>query len=123
MNIVCNLYSILKMGYVKNFDSVIVWNKNIVRKILYIIWLLGYIRGFSILQNNRILVLLKNESTFRLIQSVSKPGRRIYWGVAYLKHLARYSDRYFIITTSRGILTQEGCLLLHIGGEPLCLLY
>ena len=86
----------------------------------------GYIRGYSEVQQGTAQATLEIELKYhegspaiRKIDRVSKPGRRVYVGIKNL-------DRVFnglgisILSTPRGVLSDNEARAQHVGGEVLC---
>jgi small subunit ribosomal protein S8 len=87
------------------------------------------IQGFKVQENgvkkNFIIYLKYDEDGEPLIEDlkrVSKPGRRIYAGYKDLKPL-RGGFAFRIISTSRGIMTDEEARKRKLGGEIICEVY
>jgi len=74
----------------------------------------------------KIIILLKytenNEPLIEDLVRVSKPGRRVYAGYRDLKPL-RQGWAFRIISTSRGIMTDEEARRRKLGGEIICEVY
>merc|ERR1711879_908251 len=72
---------------------------------------LGYIRGFIIKDKKNVIILLKyinNKPVIRNIAVISTPGRRTYIKHKKLeKFLAKKDSGFLLLSTSRGILTDE----------------
>ncbi|PCI30537.1 MAG: 30S ribosomal protein S8 [SAR324 cluster bacterium] len=64
----------------------------------------------------------KRESIIRKIARVSKPGLRIFKGFKELKPLLNGQGMY-IISTSKGLLSDSQCREQRIGGEVICAVY
>lgn len=86
----------------------------------------GYIEGFEIVEKpvqNDIRVGLKygpaGERVITHIERVSKPGRRIYKGVAELRPILRGLG-IAVISTSKGVLSDREAREARVGGEVLC---
>lgn len=97
-------------------------------EILNILYKEGYIRGFNIVtsDNNNILsvkVLLKydfsEQPMIKQIKRISKPGRRFYIPI---KSLWKVNNGIgiLILSTSKGLMTDEEARILNVGGEVLC---
>ena len=87
MDILSNLISIIKNGYLAHKNSVIVGNSKLCVSVLQMLYKLGYISNFSIINKKEIIVLLKyhnNVPCIRGIARVSSPGARRY--VKYKKY-------------------------------------
>jgi small subunit ribosomal protein S8 len=86
----------------------------------------GYIRGFSESQQGGAQAVLAIELKYhegapaiRKIERISKPGRRVYAGI---KDLARVFNGLgiSILSTPRGVLSDNEARAQHVGGEVLC---
>jgi len=87
------------------------------------------IKGFKIQENgvkkNFIIYLKYDEDGEPLIEDlkrISKPGRRVYAGYKDLKPL-RGGFAFRIISTSRGLMTDEEARKRKLGGEIICEVY
>jgi small subunit ribosomal protein S8 len=117
----------IKNGYKLNFDSVFILKSKKIIKVLDILYLEGYIRGYSFdpLDIYKIKVLLKysgfGEGSFRKIKVISVSSKRVYVSVDTLFNLnLKKSLGCFILSTSKGILSLNDALKYNIGGELLC---
>lgn len=86
----------------------------------------GYIRTFKLLEEGaqgvlRIYLKYSNdgEPVIHGIQRVSKPGLRIYRGVEELPKV-RNGLGVAVVSTSRGVVTDDQARRLGVGGEILC---
>ncbi len=86
----------------------------------------GYIRTFKMLEEGPqglIRVYLKyaedGEPVIHGLQRVSKPGRRVYRGADKLPKV-RNGLGVAVVSTNRGVLTDEQARSLRVGGEILC---
>ncbi len=86
----------------------------------------GYIRTFKVLEEGaqgvlRIYLKYSNdgEPVIHGIQRVSKPGLRIYRGVEELPKV-RNGLGVAVVSTSRGVVTDDQARRLGVGGEILC---
>jgi small subunit ribosomal protein S8 len=85
----------------------------------------GYIRGFAALQGEGPAMLqielkyYEGDAVIRRIDRVSKPGRRVY---AKIKDLARYYNGLgiSILSTPRGVMSDNEARAANVGGEVLC---
>lgn len=86
----------------------------------------GYIEGFSVIEDTRQGILRidlkygpRGEDVIRDIQRLSKPGCRLYSGVA---DLPRVMDGLgiAIVSTNKGVLSDRRCREQSLGGELLC---
>jgi len=86
----------------------------------------GFIRTFKMLEEGPqglIRIYLKyaedGEPAIHGVERVSKPGRRVYRGVDDLPKV-RAGLGVAVISTNRGVLTDEQARSLRVGGEVLC---
>jgi len=86
----------------------------------------GYIRTFKMLEEGPqglIRIYLKyaedGEAVIHGLRRVSKPGRRVYRGADELPKV-RSGLGVAVISTNRGVLTDEQARGLRVGGEVLC---
>lgn len=92
--------------------------------ILRIIHLLvqeGYLYGYHILEDQYVLVLLKyvnQKPSITKIQQLSKPGRRVFINNQWL-YKNKTTDLY-LISTNKGLMTQNKACQLNLGGELIC---
>lgn len=86
----------------------------------------GFIRGFSepaVTQGPAMLQIelkyYEGDAVIRKIERVSKPGRRVY---AKIKDLARYYNGLgiSILSTPRGVMSDNEARASNVGGEVLC---
>jgi small subunit ribosomal protein S8 len=123
MSLLSNMISIIKVGYNSKHLNVTVQNSKLCINVLSTLYKLGYIRGYVIKDKKSIVVLLKyinNKSVIRNIHVISTPGRRKYIDYKTLQSELRKKDHgFFILSTSKGILTDEESSMFCIGGEVL----
>lgn len=85
----------------------------------------GFIKKFVVVEDGKqgvIKILLRyteGESAIQGIQRVSRPGLRNYTSADKLPRV-RNGLGYAIISTSKGLLTDQDCRKQNIGGEVLC---
>lgn len=85
----------------------------------------GYIRGFTEVQKGAHTTLeieLKyheGEGAIRKIERVSTPGRRVYAGIGDLAKVFNGLG-VWILSTPRGVLSDNEARTEHVGGEVLC---
>ena len=86
----------------------------------------GYIRGFTEVQPGTTKALLEIELKYhegapaiRKIERVSKPGRRVYSGIEDLGRVFNGLGTS-IISTPRGVLSDNEARAQNVGGEVLC---
>ena len=82
----------------------------------------GVINGLAI-EHDYITVFLKYyklKPVFREIKIISRPGKRVFWTLGFLslKYNVTNFSGFYIISTSKGLLTSNDCLLgLNVSGE------
>ncbi len=86
----------------------------------------GYIKGYKILTNNFLNYIevdlkysLNGKPAICEIHRVSKPGKRIYSSIDKLKGYYNNMGIY-IVSTSKGILSDREAHIQKIGGEVIC---
>jgi small subunit ribosomal protein S8 len=89
----------------------------------------GYIRGFSEVQHGGAQAVLEielkyheGEPAIRKIDRVSTPGRRVYAGIADLGRVFNGLG-VSILSTPRGVLSDNEARAQHVGGEVLCRIF
>lgn len=108
-------------------ESVLVIKSKKIIKILDILLLEGFIRGYSLdtEDKSKLKILLKYSSSgkpsIRDIKSISKSGRRTYSSVNSLWSIqSNFIGKYIILSTSKGIMSLNMALQKNLGGELLC---
>lgn len=114
-----NLISNLKNAQNVKKAFILSENTKICKNLLEVLWDEGYILGYKSLPiKNKLKIYLKYKKgvpVIRSIESISKPGLRVYYSLKEVKRV-----RFFIIlTTNLGLLTKCQCKKLNVGGEPL----
>lgn len=123
--LVSNMISIIKVGILGRRLEVITRTSNYCSHILNVLYRLGFIRGFVVVDKQKTVVLLKyitvNHSVIRNIKVISKPSRRVYWTRKHVETSInhRSSSGYILISTSSGVLTNYECQIANIGGEAI----
>ncbi|MDE1901988.1 MAG: 30S ribosomal protein S8 [Alphaproteobacteria bacterium] len=86
----------------------------------------GYIRGYTETQQGNGQAMLdielkyhEGEPAIRKIERVSKPGRRVYTGIGDLSRVFNGLG-ISILSTPRGVLSDNEARAQHVGGEVLC---
>lgn len=108
-------------------ESVLVIKSKKIIKILDILLLEGFIRGYSLStgDKNKLKISLKysssGEPSIRDIKSISKSGRRTYSSVNSLWSIqSNFIGKCIILSTSKGIMSLNMALQKNLGGELLC---
>ena len=118
-----DLITRIRNGQLANRLEIFVLKTKISILFLDILMKEGFIRGyrFSTDQSHHIVVLLKyyqNQPTIRKIKRISTPSTRIY---ANLNTLWKLQNGFgsLILSTTKGLMTDETARRLQIGGEVL----
>lgn len=90
---------------------------------------LGYIDSYEIVKDNKnsksINIILKyndGQPALKDVKLISKPGRKIYIGYKKMKKVLG-GIGHGIVSTPKGIITQEEAKKLKVGGELICYLW
>ena len=104
----------------KHLKTIIIKPSNVVFSLLKIFEDIGIIRGYFILEDYNIEVLLKygnSRCEFTDLKVVSKPSKRIYVDMLRLNKFKEiYASNILIISTNEGIMLDIDCLKRNIGG-------
>jgi small subunit ribosomal protein S8 len=123
MNLLSDLIMRIKVANTAKILKVNVLNSKLCLNILKVMYKIGYIRGFVVVDNKTITVLLKyinNKPVIRNIYVISTPGRRVYLKSNELKKQVNRKDSgFYVISTSKGLITDEESVLFNVGGEAL----
>jgi len=120
--IIGDLVSRLNIASYKRLVSIKVLRTQFSLALLDVLWKQGVINGFTI-RNDSVLVFLKYRRfmpVLKKIKIVSRPGKRVFWSLSKLSLNYRVSSfaGFFIISTSKGLITSSDCLLgLNVSGE------
>lgn len=85
----------------------------------------GYIRAYKILKDRKQGILrvnlkyVDNECIISGLKKISKPGRRVYIGSGEIPKVLGGMG-IAILTTSKGLMTDNACRRENTGGEILC---
>lgn len=89
----------------------------------------GYIRGFNLVEHNDgkkdfdiELKYYEGQPVIKKIGRVSKPGRRVYSSIDDLERVSNGLG-VAILSTSRGVLSDNEARQAHVGGEILCTVF
>jgi len=125
-NILNDSYARIKNGCRLGFDSVLLLRSKKIIKVLDVLYLEGFIRGYTYTpNNNKVNVLLKysngGKCSLQGIKGISRSGKRVYVSVDTLWSInSNVNMGCFIVSTSRGVMTLRTALKYNIGGELLC---
>lgn len=119
----------IRNASMRKLETTKLLHSNVVEATLAILAAKGYIESYNVVEENNkkfINVVLKYDergnSVINEIKRVSKPGRRVYQGKDDIK---RFKNGYgtIIVSTSKGILSNEDAHKAGVGGEILCTIW
>ena len=124
-DIIADALTRIRNASMRKLDSTTLVYAKVVEAIMQIFQEKGYIESFHVVENGSkksIQVNLKyenNKSVINEIKRVSKPGRRVYKPSSEIK---QFKNGYgtIIITTSKGVLSNDEAHRQGVGGEVLC---
>ena len=99
------------------------------KRVLEVMQREGYIRGYSEVQKGKTQAVLQielkyhdGEGAIRKIDRVSKPGRRVYAGIKDFRRVFNGLG-ISILSTPRGVLSDNEARAQNVGGEVLCRIF
>ncbi len=116
----------IRNAAMRRLDTTQLLHSNVVEATLKILADKGYIESYNVTSEGNkkfINVVLKydenGKSVINELKRVSKPGRRVYQGKDEIK---RFKNGYgtIIVSTSKGVLSNDAAHKLGVGGEVLC---
>jgi len=116
----------LKIGIISKYLYINSYYSLKTLKLLYYIYKLGYIRGYSLLSHKKVKIYLKyigSKSILRNVYLVSKPSRKFYMPFRSLKGASINNfvnvNGFLIVSTNKGLSTDVEAMLLKKGGCPI----
>lgn len=119
----------IRNAALRRLDTTKLLHSRVVESIVDIFKAKGYIEDYSVVEEDKkkfINIVLKYDekgrSVINEIKRVSKPGRRVYRGKDEIK---RFKNGYgtIVVSTSKGVLSNEVAYKEGIGGEVLCTIW
>lgn len=116
----------IRNAAMRRLETTKLLHSNVVEATLSILAAKGYIESYNVVEEDKkkfINVVLKYDehgrSVINELKRVSSPGRRVYKGKDEIK---RFKNGYgtIIVSTSKGILSNEDAHKAGVGGEILC---
>lgn len=116
----------IRNASMRKLETAKLLHSNVVEATLAILSAKGYIESYNVVEEDKkkfINVVLKYDergnSVINELKRVSKPGRRVYKGKDEIK---RFKNGYgtIIVSTSKGVLSNEDAHKAGVGGEILC---
>lgn len=119
----------IRNAAMRRLETTKLLHSNVVEATLSILAAKGYIESYNVVEEDKkkfINVVLKYDehgrSVINELKRVSSPGRRIYKGKDEIK---RFKNGYgtIIVSTSKGVLSNEDAHKAGVGGEILCFVW
>ena len=116
----------IRNAAMRRLETTKLLHSNVVEATLSILAAKGYIESYNVVEEDKkkfINVVLKYDehgrSVINELKRVSSPGRRVYKGKGEIK---RFKNGYgtIIVSTSKGVLSNEDAHKAGVGGEILC---
>ena len=125
-DIIADSLTRIRNASMRRLEHTTLYYAKIVVSILDVFMAKGFIESYKIIGNEgkqSIKVILRYDedgrSVISEIKRISKPGRRIYKGRDELK---RFKNGYglIVVSTSKGVVSNEDAYKSNVGGEALC---
>jgi len=116
----------IRNAAMRRLETTKLLHSNVVEATLSILAAKGYIESYNVVEEDKkkfINVVLKYDehgrSVINELKRVSSPGRRVYKGKDEIK---RFKNGYgtIIVSTNKGVLSNEDAHKAGVGGEILC---
>ena len=116
----------IRNAAMRRLETTKLLHSNVVEATLSILAAKGYIESYNVVEEDKKkfinVVLTYDEhgrSVINVLKRVSSPGRRVYKGTDEIK---RFKNGYgtIIVSTSKGVLSNEDAHKAGVGGEILC---
>ena len=116
----------IRNAAMRRLETTQLLHSNVVEATLKILAQKGYIESYNVIEENNkkfINVVLKYDdrgrSVINELKRVSKPGRRVYQGKDEIK---KFKNGYgtIIVSTRKGVLSNDEAHKAGVGGEVLC---
>lgn len=125
-DIIADSLTRIRNASMRRLEHTTLYYAKIIVSILDVFASKGFIESYKIITNDNkqsIKVVLKYDEDGRSliteIKRISKPGRRVYKSRNELK---RFKNGYglIVVSTSRGVISNEDAYRSNVGGEALC---
>ncbi len=116
----------IRNASMRGLETTTLLHSNLVEGVLEIFKEKGYIENYDIKEENVkkfIKVTLKYDENGKTVitevKKISKPGRRVYKGANEIK---KFKNGYgtYVVSTSKGVLSNDEAFKNGVGGELLC---
>lgn len=123
---IADMLTRMRNALLREHEKVTIPSSNIKENVAKVLKDEGFINDFIVQEatvGKELVISLKytakGESIIRELQRVSKPGLRIFKGFKDLKPLLNGQGIY-VVSTSRGVMSDAQCKKEKIGGEIIC---
>lgn len=121
-HLLSHFLSNLQNHYKSKKIKMVFYQTKIINQLILLLIKEGFIRGFKILPDRKLLIFLKYDPTYNLIDKItifSKPGKRVYIKNSWI-FKQKKSTKLIIISTPLGLMTLTQAKQLNCGGELIC---
>jgi len=123
---IINVINNIKLAYKYKRLTLVVTHNKLILNFIHLLYEQGYIRNYEINLNNTIKIYLVYYNylnpVIKDIKIISKPSHKVYYNYNKLKTMNSYFNT-FILSTSKGLMTQKEAIKLKQGGEIICIIY
>ena len=125
-DIIADSLTRIRNASMRRLESTTLYYAKIVVSILEVFKNKGFVKEYSVTEKDgkqTILVQLaydeRGKSVINEIKRISKPGRRVYKARSELK---RFKNGYgtIVVSTSKGVVSNDEAYSANVGGEALC---
>lgn len=128
-DIISDSLSRIRNAGMRRLESTKLLHSKVVEALVAIFESKGYIESFNVIEENKkkfISVVLRYDEQGKCVinelKRISKPGRRVYKGKDEIK---RFKNGYgtIVVSTSKGVLSNDEAYKVGVGGEILCTIW
>ncbi len=116
----------IRNAAMRKLDVTTLMHSKLVEAVMVVFQNKGYIESFNVVEDGNkkfIKVVIKydnnGKSVITEVKKISKPGRRVYKGINDMK-LFKNGYGTIVVSTSKGVLSNEDAHKAGVGGELLC---
>ena len=127
MNLISDSLTRVRNALLIGQNKVIVRNTKIVKSMFDVMHSEGFVSAVSVVNDREISIGLKYDHigipVIRKIMTVSKPSRRTYLKKQQISSLRKKRFSLFVLTTSKGVMSDVDAYNNNVGGEVICEVY